>query len=50
MGCPQLSFRIGDFYSVPDGGATEFGDLVEQRGSVLAWMIKNGKIKTDASD
>lgn len=49
MGCPQLSFRIGDFYSVPEGGAEEFGDLTEQRGSVLAWMIKTGRIKTDTS-
>jgi hypothetical protein len=49
MGCPQLSFRIGDFYAVPEGGAEEFGDLTEQRGSVLAWMIKSGRIKTDTS-
>lgn len=48
MGCPQLSFRIGDFYSIPKEGARQMGDFKEEAGSVLAWMIKSGKIKTDA--
>lgn len=47
MGCPQLSFRIGDFYSIPETGARQMGDFKEESGSVLAWMIKSGKIKTD---
>ena len=50
MGCPQLSFRIGDFYSIPEEGARQMGDFKEEAGSVLAWMIKAGKIKTDAGE
>lgn len=42
FGCPQLSFRIGDFF-------TKDGDDIKQKEnvSILAWMIKEGKIKTD---
>ena len=50
MGCPQLSFRIGDFYSIPEEGARQMGDFKEEAGSILAWMIKAGKIKTDADE
>ena len=50
MGCPQLSFRIGDFYSIPEEGAKQMGDFKEEAGSILAWMIKAGKIKTDAAE
>ena len=50
MGCPQLSFRIGDFYSIPESGATQMGDFKEATGSVLAWMIKSGRIKIDTGD
>lgn len=50
MDCPQLSFRIGDFYSIPEGGATKMGDFKEIKGSVLAWMIKSGRIKVDTGD
>ena len=45
FGCPQLSFRMGDFF-------TRDGDEVKpkQDVSVLAWMIKEGKIKTDTGE
>ena len=46
MDCPQLSFRIGDFYEAPEGAKT-LGDLKFARGSVLAWMFKTGHLKTD---
>lgn len=45
FGCPQLSFRIGDFF-------TKKGDDVVSKTdvSILAWMIKEGKIKTDVGE
>lgn len=49
MDCPQLSFRIGDFYEAPEG-ATSLGQLKFARGSVLAWMFKAGHLKTDLGD
>lgn len=45
FGCPQLSFRIGDFFN-------KRGDeLVSKKDvSMLAWMLKEGKLKTDTSN
>ena len=45
FGCPQLSFRIGDFF-------TKDGDEIvpKTQVSMLAWMIKEGKIKTDIGE
>jgi len=45
FGCQQLSFRIGDFFKL------ENGDIVPKKNvSVLAWMIKEGKLKTDTEE
>lgn len=45
FGCPQLSFRIGDFF-------TKNGDDIAPKTevSMLAWMIKENKIKTDTGE
>jgi len=51
MGCPQLSFRIGDFYTMPESGsARNLASLKPRKGSILAWMIKAGHIKTDVGE
>jgi len=51
MGCPQLSFRIGDFYTMPDSGsARNLASLKPRKGSILAWMIKAGHIKTNVGE
>lgn len=45
FGCPQLSFRIGDFFDKRGNDIVPKTDV-----SILAWMIKEGKIKTDAGE
>lgn len=45
FGCPQLSFRIGDFYTERDGKVVKKDNV-----SILAWMIKEQKLKTDTED
>lgn len=51
MDCPQLSFRIGDFYTMPESGsARNLASLKPRKGSILTWMIKSGHIKTDVGE
>jgi hypothetical protein len=51
MGCPQLSFKIGDFFTMPDTGAAKnLASLEPRNGTIMAWMIKSGHIKTDAGE
>lgn len=45
FGCPQLSFRIGDFFDKKGDDIVPKTDV-----SVLAWMIKENKIKTDVGE
>ena len=45
FGCPQLSFKIGDFFVKKNGDVVPKADV-----SMLAWMIKEGKIKTDVDE
>jgi hypothetical protein len=45
FGCPQLSFRIGDFYTEKDGKIVKKDEV-----SILAWMIKERKLKTDTEN
>ena len=45
FGCPQLSFKIGDFFEKHGDDIVSKTDV-----SILAWMIKEGKIKTDAGE
>lgn len=50
MGCPQLSFRIGDFFTKPEDGANNLASLEPINGSVMAWMLKSGHLMTDTSE
>ena len=45
FGCPQLSFRIGDFFDKKGNDIVPKTDV-----SILAWMIKENKIKTDVGE
>lgn len=45
FGCPQLSFRLGDFYEIDGSDIKQ-----KQNVSVLAWMLKEGRLMTDASE
>ena len=46
LGCPQLSFMVGDLATVGKGGKI----TAKKNISYLSWMIKNQKIKTDVSE
>lgn len=43
--CPQLSFRIGDFFTKKGNDITAKTEV-----SMLAWMLKEGKLKTDTGE
>ena len=45
LGCPQLSFRLGDFYKKQGKGFAS-----KKNVSILAWMLKEGKLKTDVQE
>lgn len=48
--CPQLSFRIGDFYTVEKNANDQLVPTPITNASVLAWMLKSGRIKTNVSE
>lgn len=44
FGCPQLTFKAKDFYEIKNG------KIVSKDVNITAWMIKNGKLKSNLAD
>jgi hypothetical protein len=43
-GCPQLSFKLSDFYKI------EYGELFPKQFKIGAWLLKNKKLQTDTTE
>ena len=43
-GCPQLSFKLSDFYKI------EYGELFPKQFKTGAWLLKNKKLQTDTTE
>lgn len=49
LGCPQLTFKMSDFFE--DGTGKPGGyKVIGKNVLTAAWMIKNGKLKTDVGE
>lgn len=49
LGCPDLTFRLGDFYE--DNSQNSLSNPIKPKSvNTLAWMLKNGKLVTDVGN
>lgn len=51
LGCPQLSFKVSDFYEkADDADETGYALKAKENVSIFAWMLKNKKVMSDVGE